>query len=634
MKFLHLSSVIFFTFFGSSGLFAQSLDSVQRLNEVTVTGARFKHFNTGHFYTSLDSSTKTIQSTSYLGDVLTNSSLFQINSYGVGSVSVSARGMGEKRTPVIWNGFNIQSIVSTTADCGQLPSFFFEDVRAQMGGSSALFGSGAAAGVLFLNNKQKLQDGVGGQFVSHLGSFGNRYIGGEVSTTNGIYSGSVKVYYNQANNNFAYRARYSDQDIDTSQLNAQAKQYGLMMNNYFRITPSQTLNLNFWYTSNDKNIAPTLYSVVSKEIADGNQQDKFFAATTEYSKNFNNINLSVRSGLFNSTLDYEKPSWMQTSNSKATWWVNELESSVNMLTYLKVNGGVNFSLENASSSSFLIKEKRDREALFASVKYSRPDWRLSVSANGRGELVDGNGIPFTYSFGLEYTLLDYVTIKGNLAKNYRLPSFNDLFYKDAYSEGNPGLKPENGMNYEIGLELAQNNAYASMKIGTNLFLSRMDNWINWAARPDGVWSVFNIDKAEISGLESFIESNIRNDHSELTATIMYTYNDAKDKNTRKYIPNVPKSKFTYSFKYRLYKTSLTYQATQVGERFGNVTNTKTIAAYNISNVILSQNIKPGGLRTIFSVDLGVYNIFDKDYMVMDGYPMPKRNFRLGLRIIF
>jgi outer membrane cobalamin receptor len=407
-----------------------------------------------------------------------------------------------------------------------------------------------------------------------------------------------------------------------------------MMNNYLRINAAQTINLNLWYTNNDKNIAPTLSSVASNDVADGNQVDKFFAATAEYIMNLSDVSFNVRSGLFNSKLDYEKPSWMQVSNSKATWWINELEGSMNLLNYFKVNAGVNVSFENASSSSFLVKEKRNREALFASVKYNQPDWRLSVSVNGRGEIVDGNGIPLTYSLGLEYTPIDYVTIKGNMAKNYRLPSFNDLFYKDTYSEGNPDLKPENGMNYEIGLELAQKNEYASMKIGSNLFLSRMDNWINWSARPDGVWSVFNIDDAEISGLETFIESNIKNTNSELTATVMFTYTDAKDKNTRKYISNVPKNKFTYSFKYRLYQTALTYQATQVGERFSNVINTKSIAAYNISNVILSQNIKPKGFRATFSVDMGIYNVFDKDYMVMDGYPMPKRNFRLGLRIMF
>jgi hypothetical protein len=117
MKYLRLHFFIFLLgFLGSSSLFSQRLDSIIGLQEITITGSRFKHFSTGHFYTAVDSTTKAIQASSYLSDVLTSTSLFQINNYGVGAVSVSGRGMGENRTPVVWNGFNIQNIMSTGTD--------------------------------------------------------------------------------------------------------------------------------------------------------------------------------------------------------------------------------------------------------------------------------------------------------------------------------------------------------------------------------------------------------------------------------------------------------------------------------------------------------------------------------------
>lgn len=633
MKYLQFFLFVFlFALFNFSNLLSQRLDSIIGLEEVTVTGVRYKHFNTGHFYTSVDSATKAVQASSYLGDVLTNSSLFQINSYGVGSVSVSARGMGDKRTPVVWNGFNIQNIMSTGTDLDQLPSFFFEDVRAQMGGSSALFGSGAAGGVLFLNNKQKFNGGIKGQFLSHYGSFGNYYTGEEVSFANGNYSGSVKAYFNQAKNNFKYHANYSGIEIDTTQVNANAKQYGFMLNNFFRLTSTQLLNVNFWYTKSDKNIAPTLSDVAYNNVADGSQKDKFIATSAEYNLKLDNVDIFARSGYFNSGLDYEKPSWMQVSNSKASWWVNELESSVNFLNHFKLNGGLNFTYEQVKSSSFPQKNSRYREAVFASVKAYDTKTRFSFAANGRGEIVAGEFIPFTYSFGLEFDPFSLINLKGNISKNYRLPSFNDLYYLDAYSQGNSDLKPEDGMNYEIGLQFSKKTNFFTISVGTNLFSSRMDNWINWAARPDGIWSVFNVDKAEISGVESFIESSIKNAVSELSVSAMYTWSEAKDRNTQHFLTNVPKKKFTFNFKYRIYGTSITIMSANVGERYSDAANTKSIAAYNISNVILTQTVK--FLGSSVSVDLGVYNVFNKDYMVMDGYPMPKRNFRAGLRILF
>jgi outer membrane cobalamin receptor len=633
MNFLRLTLYFFCILaFSIPDLLAQKFDSIVGLNEVTVTGVLLNNFNTGHFYTVIDSSTMATQASSYLGDILTSSSLFQINNYGAGSVSVSARGMGEKRTPVVWNGFNIQSILSSGTDLAELPSFYFEDVEAQMGGSSALFGSGAAGGILFLNNNQRFNQGIKGQIISHIGSFGTYYGGGELSFSNGIYSGSVKGYYNKATNNFAYKANYSGIEIDTTQLNAQAKQYGFMMNNLFRFSSTQELNLNLWYSNNDKNVAPTLSEIAYNAVADGDQKDKFFAATTEYNSKFKNINLYARSGLFRTKLNYEKPSYFEISSSKALWWVNEIEVATNVAKFMKINGGVNFTYEQVKSSTFEEKKTRYREALFASVKYSNPDMHLSVSANGRGEIAAGDTMPFTWSVGAEYNPVQFMAVKANIAKNYRLPSFNDLYYKDSYSVGNPDLKSEKGMNYELGLEFLQTADFYKITIGSNFFLSRMDNWMNWAERSDGIWTVYNIDKADISGLETYFETGFKNEQSELTGKVMYSYTEAKDRNTKNYISNVPQNKITYNLKARVYNTSVNFQMTDVGERYSNSSNSNKIAAYSISNIIVTQTIKY--LNSSFSVDLGVYNLFDKDYMVMNGYPMPKRNFRAGLRILF
>lgn len=75
-----------------------------------------------------------------------------------------------------------------------------------------------------------------------------------------------------------------------------------------------------------------------------------------------------------------------------------------------------------------------------------------------------------------------------------------------------------------------------------------------------------------------------------------------------------------------------FQLLTVGSRFSDPANTKKIDPYTTSNIILTQSF--GYSNRYLSVDLGVYNLMDKDYMVMNGYPMPKRNFRATLRIQF
>jgi vitamin B12 transporter len=611
---------------------AERLDSVQRLNEVTVVSNRIKLFNTGHFYTSIDSSVKAIQSSAYLGDLLSSTTLFQINSYGAGSSSVSARGMGEKRTPTIWNGFNIQSILSSGADLSELPSFFFEDIRAEMGGSSALFGSGAAGGILFLNNKQSFNKGVNGQLVSSAGSFGSYMEGGALKISTGNYSGSVKAYYSEAKNDFDYYLTYSGKKIDTTQVNASNKQYGAMMNNFWKFSDKSILNVNIWYSNSDKNIAPTLSSVYYGKAADGHQADKFFAGTGEFKTNINNVELTGRSGFFRSKLNYEKPSVPDTTESKASWSISEIEASSKILKFLSVNGGMNYTFEHGKSTSMDSISDRNRFAVFGSLRFNVPFMNISVTANGRQEIVNGDDIPFTYSVGAEISPVENVTIKGNVAKNYRLPTFNDLYYKSSYSVGNPDLKPEDGMNYELGIEFKQKTETAQTSFGANYFFSKMENWINWAARTDGILTVYNIDKANIQGLESYFQSGIKANNMELNGKLMYTYVEALNGNTHLFLTNMPKNKFNFNLEAKVYQTSVIFQVNSVGDRFYDSKNTVTIPQYSLVNTILTQNLRYKELT--FSVDMGVYNITNQDYMVMYGYPMPERNYKVGLRIIF
>ena len=112
---------------------------------------------------------------------------------------------------------------------------------------------------------------------------------------------------------------------------------------------------------------------------------------------------------------------------------------------------------------------------------------------------------------------------------------------------------------------------------------------------------------------------------------MYTRTDAKDKNTDKFLTNVPKEKATGSIILKYLNSSIMYQHTWVGKRYANTSNLQEVNAYNIGNIVLSQafNIKNNSV----SLDFGLYNMWNKDYIIIQNYPMQKRNFKLGLRVL-
>ena len=620
----------------SSNSFALTRDSIIGMDEVTVVGERFRNFNTGHFYTTFDTLATRVQPSVNLSELISQQSLLQVNTYGAGSSSISARGTGEKRTPVIWNGFNIQSIISAGTDVAQIPGFFFEDMKVQMGGSSALFGSGAAGGMLYLNNKMPVGQKFHAGLNFSLGSFGNTTTGANATFGNSFYTGSFKAFYQHAGNDYPYKATYiasgKSTFIDTTQTNAAAKTYGIMFNNLFRISAQQSVKLNFWYNDNDKNIAPTLSEVAKKKTTDADQHDKFAAATAEWTYRRNSLEFWFRSGFFNSKLDYQKPSANTYSNSRATWSVNEFETSCNLNAYLKLNAGLNETMEFGKATAFAGTKERYRSAIFTSLLLDIPQIQLKYSISGRGELIDGRTIPVTYSTGIEKQFLGSLTLKGNLARNYRVPSFNDLYYVSAAQYGNPDLKPETGMNYEAGAAYDKTIGTLALSLGVNGFYSDMKDWMNWVQLANGDYTVQNIDKARLKGIESYATAVVLVGDLKVRLNGMYTRTDARDKNTDKFLANVPKNKMVAGVVFSYFNTSLMYQQTWAGKRYSNTSNSQEVAGYAIGNLVFSQSVSIKAYKAGF--DFGLYNLWNKNYMIIQNYPMPGRNFRLGVRLMF
>ena len=437
----------------------QQLDTLVRLQEVSVLQKRLAFFNTGSNLLSLDSEELQSQSSATLRDALLYFSPLQTDAYGLGSASISGRGLGSKRTPVLWNGFNLQAVMGAEVDVSTIPLFFIDNVKVEMGGNAALFGSGAAGGVVYLSNELKPQEGTSANLETHMGSYGRFFSGAGTTWSNKNYAGSLRMYYEQAENDFAYQGTYVDTRNDITyqlkgeQTNAASRQYGLMSNNDFKLGNGQHIKANFWIQDVSREIAPTLSDIAKEKVTDAEQIDRVFRSSAEWAAPLKQGDLTVRSGLFVNTLDYYKPSAGDTTNSKGMASVSEAEVNLRFDSFFRVNAGINHTYERGESDSYGQEIKsRNRSAAFVSQRFYLEQIGYKAVLNGRIEQVDGNEFPVTWSFGAEKTLPFNFLLKGKIASNYRVPSFNDLYWVSAYSFGNPDLKPEKGMSYEAGFQ--------------------------------------------------------------------------------------------------------------------------------------------------------------------------------------
>ncbi|MDR1877561.1 MAG: TonB-dependent receptor [Flavobacteriaceae bacterium] len=97
-----------------------------------------------------------------------------------------------------------------------------------------------------------------------------------------------------------------------------------------------------------------------------------------------------------------------------------------------------------------------------------------------------------------YQLTANTKIFANLGKTYRVPSYTDLYYSDPINDGNPELKPESALSYEIGYRLAHKN----IRTTVSLFRRESKNLIDWIKeKEEDKWKPENVVRVSTNGLE-------------------------------------------------------------------------------------------------------------------------------------
>jgi iron complex outermembrane receptor protein len=115
--------------------------------------------------------------------------------------------------------------------------------------------------------------------------------------------------------------------------------------------------------------------------------------------------------------------------------------------------------------------------------------------------------------GLKYRLLDWVTLKSNMASYVREPSFFELFGDRGFFIGNDELKEEKGLNFDAGFEITWpsiNTLFQRVYLTAAYFKSNVDDLITRVYDSRGIGKSVNISESEIQGIEVGINLDFLN----------------------------------------------------------------------------------------------------------------------------
>ncbi len=638
MIFRKLTFLVFVLFLHFSVL-AQSIDSLNTLDNVEVVDTRAKKFSTGLKVDVLDVSLlKSFQGYS-ISDVLSSASNVNIKTYGPGGLSsISIRGGNSNNTAVLWNGINLQSPMNGGLNLSTLPMDLLGDVSLQMGGSGTLVGSGASFGVLRLSSSSILEKKNSAFLSSSIASYSNYRVamGTNFYLGNSIFS--VKGFYQDSKNDFEFVNTAKFGKPTEKQTNSAYNQYGIVVDNKTLINDNLIFLGSVLYNKFDKDIQTIMSSYLP---SDANQVDEnlFVSAIFKYSED--KLNLNFKNAYVNSKIDFtNSKSKGSQSISKSKSFISEIESDYSFDTdyvFKSKNNfysAVNYTYETAESDGYSENPSRNRISLIAILKGRMFSDKLSYALSFRDEIIDAEILPIQFSYGLELNLNKYLNFRSNISEVYRVPTINDLYWQESgFAVGNPNLENEEGITMDFGMIQHFGGEVVKFELDETVFANIIDNLIVWQPRSsDGKWKPVNKSIGVSSGFELGANLSIYLGESTFGVKESYSYTNAKtsdddgDTWERQIYTPEHNSNTTVWWEYKNIRANflLNYYSQRNTDYVGN-----SLPAYSLGDFSLGYNFKIHNLG--ISLLAKVNNLWDTQYQVTSGYAMPMRNYMLSAK---
>jgi vitamin B12 transporter len=620
------------------GAFGQNYsDLVRQLKTVTVQQSRLNDYVIASYELPLDSSALALASNGSLTDLLRKQGFGHIRTYGPGGLaSPSFRGTGSSHTAVLWNGINLVSPLSGQLDLSLVPAGLFDDATVQTGGSTSLSGNGSIGANIHLNNSLNFNEGLRLTASTFIGSFGSQHYDAGVRISNKSVGMSTKIFFNTSENDFKFTNRSVFPAERQTREHSALDQHGLLQQLHWNSQRVGIFSLKFWYQKSYYEI-PNPTGILRPSEA--REENEFYRALAGWNFSKESFGFNYQAAFIRQDLDYADPLTNQYSLNRYKSTSHNFETNINFRDNAQLTSGIHYTWEQGIVDDFGdLAPVRNRIALFSAYKLDVVEkWEFAIS--GREEFVNGDAMPFSPAISAKYDVNEKLNFFTNLSRNYRIPTFNDLYWKGGGARGNPDLKTEVSLSAEAGV--AFTNDLLSFK--SVVFSNHVDNWIMWSPTSQHVWMPRNIKKVWSRGIESQLslfkmigtfQSKITGQYSYTKSTNESIYENGNPNEKGKQLLLTPMHEGSATIEGEWKKYRLRLVGSYTGKQFNDSDNSpyNVVKDYLITNVWFSKLTELKNLKLIFIGEIN--NAFNVEYVGRPGYPMPGRNYKAGIKINF
>ncbi|KAB1855681.1 TonB-dependent receptor [Acinetobacter tandoii] len=449
--------------------------------------------------------------------------MMQYGGYGQ-AASIFTRGTNSTHTLVLRDGVRLNTGSAGSASLAFIDTTDIKQIEVLKGPASVLYGTDAIGGVVQLVSKTPEKTGafVTGEIGEH--STYKSVIGADLAE-NGIYAqirgqrlesdGTQVTDFKDAQVN----AGAYDQKGFSAKFGIEKEQYAASVDyseNQGTSTYVDGINDANWNLIGLKNVSQDFKNEIINVKGRVNLSDNFalHARLSQFKDDLEQND--SHDAIYNTTKEaelYSKWQFSPTQNILAGVATKNVESDV-----LSGSGyyGVDYDKEVDSTGYF--------------VQHQYQSEKLHTQLGVRVEDHETFGTHTVGQAAARYQILPATSIYTNIGTAFRAPTNNDLY---ALSwGGNPELKPEESVSYEIGLDQQLTN---HLTMGLSAYRNEVDNLITWQNGKN-----FNVKEATFTGGEF----NLDWAKDELFTNLSYAYVQPKDKKTDQDLPRRSRQSLT------------------------------------------------------------------------------------------
>jgi outer membrane cobalamin receptor len=555
-------------------------------------------------------------------DVLRSSEGIFLKDYGptASLKTVSFRGMSAEHILVLYDGTRLNNFQNGLVDFSLLPMNNIDHIEVVRGGNSALYGADAVGGVINILSSRP-SDTLKMHTDASFGSFDyKRYsfdAGGRIQGVGLIFG----VMHDQATGNYPF-ILHKPGGADTVQKRegADFTRTQLYLNSDYSFDDRAAMTVSIQRIKSNQG-APGSLTYVSHLRQD---DDAVTTVATLHDNHVDALSFSLNMGF---TYDFQKyysqtKTTLETVNPQFQWIASSWDRIIAGAEF--VEGHLEGMFPDAVIKRIQRSAYISNEMLF--------QWeseildRLSLYQSVRYDALSEGQEAYSPKVGLNFRIIRAwdTRLRSSYGKNFRMPTFNDLY--DVWL-GNPALQPEHSECYDIGIETSLDRTGLQAVQITYFNIITRDRIL-----PNAYYFPVNVPRTQSTGLEG--RYDLRLPGNGVNAFADMSYNTATrqsaDSTNGKQLLYIPKAVCSFGISARLSGWYFSLTEMYTSKRFVTEDESVWLPDYWLTDMNVSTAIRLDLFRLNLRTE--VSNVFNTDYQVLPGYPMPGRTFRLTVGI--